>query len=206
MVSGSRMSGSKRSWLPHEVAQRLRREMLLGLLLVVVSLAVIVVIALLTDPVTWQIGENGSASLSDGAPCELFRVAEVDAEPGFGATMLDCGPRAATSTPVLVQQLFSAAGAAGALLLVGSSVARFLARRMPHETLAVPALAVGAVAGVALVWWGLRARGQHLVYEVADGVITSSVLAGDPSFSGRDAAVAAGFGLVAASLVRIVRP
>jgi hypothetical protein len=191
--------------LPHEIAQRLRRDLLTGLALLVVAVAGVLLVDVLTDPVTWQIDESGAASLTDGTPCELYRVAEVDAPPGVGATMLDCGPRPATSTPVIVQQLLVAVGAAGALLLMGGLLCRILASRMPQETLRVPAIVLGLVGGVVLAWWGLRATGEHLVYEVSDGV-TSAVLAGGTGLDLRGVATAAGFGLVTASLVRSTRP
>lgn len=199
------MPTARRSWLPYEVAQRLRSDMVSGLALVVVALAGIALVDVLTDPVRWQIDESGAASLTDGTACALYRVAEIDAPPGVGVTMLDCGPRPAASTAVVVQQLLVAVGAAGALLLVGGLLSRVLASRMPQETLRVPIVVVGLVGGAVLAWWGLRTTGQHLVYEVADGV-RSAVLAGGTGLDRRAIAVAAGLGLVSASLVRSTRP
>lgn len=199
------MSAARRSWLPYEVAHRLRRDLLAGLILVLVAVAGVVVVGLLTDAAVWQVDESGVASLTDGTPCELYRVAEVDAPAGVGVTMLDCGPRPATSTAVVLQQLFVAVGAAGVLLLVGSLLARVLAPRMPQETLRVPIVVLGLVGGLVSAWWGLRASGEHLVYEVASGQVTSSVLVGGTGLDLRAVATAAGFGLVTASLVRSTR-
>lgn len=199
------MSAGRGSWLPFEVAQRLRHDLLTGLVLIVVAVGGVLAVDLLTDPVGWQIDASGVASLTDGTPCELYRVAEIEAPPGVGVTMLDCGSRPATAAPVVAQQLLVAVGAAGAVLLVGSLLARVLAPRMPHETLRVPMVVLGLVGGAVLVWWGLRATGEHLVYEVSTGGVTSSVLVGGTGLHAREVAVAAGFGLVTASLVRGTR-